>query len=195
MLIHNRQHRRSMHKLTSLVHLNHRQLLSPIWEHYILSIWQPKQQRLLSSYRPSFSSSPSQLAALERNVTFHPFNLSSQSVNEERAYDFVQTLEGLRATVRAREFAGRAWWPQSRAGLIEALKAEQECKERGGSREEMIEEVARMSGRSFNTSGLSERNQEWLDGSWGMGVGEAARKREGSSGTEGKEDGKRRRLG
>lgn len=157
-----------MTKFSSLVHLNQRQLLSPIWEHYIHAIWQPEMQRYLDEYDARSSSvrwpHQGQLETLKRDIAFHPFNMSCNAVNKERSEDFLYTIEALRELVHAKEFAGRAWWPQSAKGLIKAIEAEQECKQRGGNREEQIEAAARHSGSWINTVGLLNGGQHCLEG-------------------------------
>lgn len=134
----------SIASLKRLVTLNQRQLLSPVWEHYLTGILQPKQQGWLDGFPSGMSGhfSEEKLAQVRRGVRTHPFNFSDASISENRADEFLAVLDALRINVKPKEFAGRAWWPRDTAGLIDAIMTEQDLKEEGATREEQIMAVA-----------------------------------------------------
>lgn len=75
---------------------------------------------------------------LRKSVLLHPFNLSDDRVNLNRAKDFIQSFANRDRTVGVRKSARQKWWTQDAEALVEAIKKEREemdaygCIARGG---------------------------------------------------------------
>lgn len=114
--------------MVRIVNRNQRQPLSPLWEAFVMALWQPIFQRQydeakVSKEGPKYSG----WRHLERAARFHPFNMTDSTINEGRARKILGMLEEIRSALPARRATGYLpWWPQDPARFVEALKQERE---------------------------------------------------------------------